>query len=349
MQLSFRSLCLHAVFLTLIVTPARAQPLTEPRAVKVVVVTMFEIGEDTGDVSGELQRWVERGNFDEKINFPLGHRDGYWREDGVLLVCTGGGVTNATATIMALGLDARFDLSQAYWVITGIAGADPQDCSLGSAAWARWVVDGDLAYEIDGREIPADWPYGFVALGAHEPNTLEDGWTVETITFELDAALVDWAYALTKDIVLPDHPELAAFRAQFAETHPLAARAPFVLVGDSLGSSTYWHGEMLNRWANDWMRLHTGGAANFVMSNMEDNGTCTALWRLSRAGKVDTSRVLVLRTASNFATPPPGKDAGWSTTAPYPAMGEPAKEAAYLVANTVVEALLEERAPVAEH
>ena len=349
MQLSFRSLCLHAVFLTLIVTPARAQPLTEPRAVKVVVVTMFEIGEDTGDVSGELQRWVERGNFDEKINFPLGHRDGYWREDGVLLVCTGGGVTNATATIMALGLDARFDLSQAYWVITGIAGADPQDCSLGSAAWARWVVDGDLAYEIDGREIPADWPYGFVALGAHEPNTLEDGWTVETITFELDAALVDWAYALTKDIVLPDHPELAAFRAQFAETHPLAARAPFVLVGDSLGSSTYWHGEMLNRWANDWMKLHTGGAANFVMSNMEDNGTCTALWRLARAGKVDTSRVLVLRTASNFATPPPGKDAGWSTTAPYPAMGEPAKEAAYLVANTVVEALLEERAPVAEH
>jgi purine nucleoside permease len=48
----------------------------------------------------------------------------------------------------------------------------------------------------------------------------------------------------------------------------------------------------------------------------------------------------VLRTASNFATPPPGHDAGWSTTAPYPAQGEPAKEAAYVVGNTVVEALL---------
>ncbi len=315
------------------------------KEVKVVVVTMYEIGEDTGDGLGELQTWVERGGFDEKVTFPLGHRAGYWREDGVLLICTGGGVTNATATIMALGLDQRFDLREAYWVIAGIAGADPNDCSLGSAAWAKWVVDGDLAYEIDGREIPADWPYGFVALGAHEPNTLEDGWTVETIAFELNAELVEWAYSITKDVVLPDDPELAAFRAQFAEEFPAAARPPFVLIGDSLGSSTYWHGALLNAWANDWMKLHTDGAANFVMSNMEDNGTLTALHRLAQTNLVDPQRVLVLRTASNFSMPPPGKDAGWSTTAPYPAGGTPAKMSAYLVANRVVDALVAGRYP----
>lgn len=316
-----------------------------PREVKVVVVTMFEIGEDTGDVAGEMQRWVERGNFDEKIAFPLGHRDGYWREDGVLLICTGGGVTNATATIMALGQDERFDLAKAYWLVTGIAGADPEDCSLGSAAWAHWVVDGDLAYELDGREIPADWPYGFIALGAHEPNSLEDGWTVETIAFELNRELADWAYELTQDLELPDHPELAAFREQFRAEYPAAARPPFVLIGDSLSASTYWHGAKLNAWANDWMKLHTDGTANFVMSNMEDSGTCTALWRLAQAGKVDPQRLLVLRTASNFATPPPGKDAAWSSTAPYPAAGAPAKEAAYLVASRVLEALLAGEAP----
>ena len=343
--LRFLSVCVAV--LPFVGLSTRAQTMPAAREVKVVVVTMYEIGEDTGDVSGELQRWVERGAFDEKLDFPLGHRSIYWREDGVLLICTGGGVTNATATIMALGQDARFDLRQAYWVITGIAGAALIEGRT-DAAWARWVVDGDLAYEIDGREIPPGWPYGFVALGAHEPNTLEDGWTVETIAFELNAELVDWAYALTKDVELPDHPELIAFRAQFAEVYPQAARPPFVLLGDSLGASTYWHGEMLNQWANDWMKLHSAGAANFVMSNMEDNGTCTALWRLARAGLVDTERVLVLRTASNFATPPPGKDAGWSSTAPYPAMGEPAKEAAYLVANKVVEALLAKDAPVGE-
>ncbi|MCC5025387.1 MAG: hypothetical protein J6386_22565 [Candidatus Synoicihabitans palmerolidicus] len=86
------------------------------------------------------------------------------------------------------------------------------------------MVDGDLAYEIDGREIPETWPYGFVALGAHEPNTLEDGWTVETIAFELHAALVEWAYLLTKDMQLPDDPELEDFRTMFAEEYPQAAR-----------------------------------------------------------------------------------------------------------------------------
>jgi purine nucleoside permease len=32
-----------------------------PTQVKVVVVTMFERGEDTGDTPGEFQLWVERG------------------------------------------------------------------------------------------------------------------------------------------------------------------------------------------------------------------------------------------------------------------------------------------------
>lgn len=316
------------------------EPSAEPWKIKAVVVTMFEIGEDTGDIPGEFQRWVERGEFDHQIDFPLGLHDIYYREDGVMVICTAGGVTNATATIMALGQDSRFDLSQAYWVIAGIAGADPEDCSLGSAAWAKWVVDGDLAYEIDGREIPTDWEYGFIALGAEKPNTLDNGWTVETIAHELNSALVEWAFDLTKEMSLPDHPELEEFRTQFLPKFPNAAKPPFVLMGDSLGSSTYWHGALLNKWANDWMKLHTGGAANFVMSNMEDNGTVTALWRLSRTNLVDPQRVLVLRTASNFSMPPPGKDAGWSTTAPYPANGRPAGESAYLVANTVVEALV---------
>lgn len=330
--------CVLLLLLAVFGSPVVAEP--EPLPIKVVVVSMFEIGEDTGDTAGEFQRWVERGNFTHQLEFPLGLHQIYHRDDGVMVICTAGGVTNATATIMALGQDARFDLSKAYWVIAGIAGADPQDCSLGSAAWAKWVVDGDLAYEIDGREIPADWEYGFIALGAEKPNTLDNGWTVETIAYELNSELVEWAFAQTKDLALPDHPEMAEFRTQFLPDFPNAAKPPFVLIGDSLGSSTYWHGALLNHWANDWMKLHTEGAANFVMSNMEDNGTITALWRLARADLVDTDRVLVLRTASNFSMPPPGKDAGWSTTAPYPAGGQPAGESAYLVANTVVEALV---------
>lgn len=113
-------------------------------------------------------------------------------------------------------------------------------------------------------------------------------------------------------------------------------------MGDSLSASTYWHGAQLNQWANEWVQLHTGGEGNFVTSNMEDSGTLTALRRLSLENRVDMDRILVLRTVSNFSMQPPGKTAGWSTTAPYPAQGLPALDAAYEVGSRVVRELVDQ-------
>ncbi len=70
---------------------------------------------------------------------------------------------------MLLAPDPRFDLSKAYWLVAGIAGVDPEDASIGSAAWAEWLVDGDLAHEIDAREMPKDWPTGYFALDSTKP------------------------------------------------------------------------------------------------------------------------------------------------------------------------------------
>jgi purine nucleoside permease len=307
--------------------------------VKIVIVSMFESGKLTGDKPGEAQLWVERQKLDTVFPFPLGEYELRMNAAGMLLICTGGGITNATSSIMALGLDPRFDFSKAYWLVAGIGGGDPLDVSLGTAAWAKHVVDGDLLYEIDAREIPPEWPYGMLPLGAKKPNDIANGWTVDTIHFALNSALVDWAYGLTKDHPLADSPVLAKFRAQFAG-YPNAVRPPFVTIGDSLSSSKYWHGEKMNQWANDWVKLQAGSAANFMMSNMEDSGTLTALRRLSRVKRVDLKRVLVLRTASNYTMPPPGKSAAWSATAEYPQDGLPALEAAYQVGNIVVQELL---------
>lgn len=307
--------------------------------VKVVVVSMFEHGEVTGDRAGEYQMWVERQKLTKVFPFPLGPYDLHMNDAGVLALCTGGGVTNATSSIMALGLDSRFDLSEAYWVIAGIGGGDPLDVSLGTAVWAKHVVDGDLLYEIDGREIPKDWEYGLIPLGAKEPNQEATGWTVDTIVYNLNPPLVDWAYALTKDHPVADTPAMKEFRAQYKGLDN-AMRPPFVTIGDTIGSSTYWHGELLNNWANDWMHLNAGKDSNFMTTNMEDNGTLTALHRLAKIDLVDTQRVLVLRTVSNYSFPPPGKTAAWSTTAPYPDDGLPALEAAYSLGNRVVQALL---------
>lgn len=330
------------VTVLLLAPPAMAEK--EPVEVRVVVAAMFERGESRGDEPGELQLWVERLALDTEYEFELGQDVLYANDEGVIAVLLGGGIANATATVMALGLDPRFDLSKTYWLIAGIAGADPADLSLGSAAWARHVVDGDLLYEIDGREIPSDWPYGMVPLGGKrptaDPDDLLDGWTVDTIAYSLNSQLVDWAYSITQEEPLADAPGIRAYRKHY-DGYPQAQRPPFVTIGDTLSASTYWHGKLMNRWANDWLKLHRGESANFMTSNMEDSGTLTALHRLAREGRVDVDRVLVLRTASNFTMPPAGKSAGWSHAQPYPDGGRPAIEAAFVVGNTVVQALLE--------
>ncbi len=314
----------------------------EREEIRVVVVAMFEEGEVRGDNPGELQFWVERLELNRQLSFPAGERDLYLNSEGVLAVLTGAGIANAAASIMALGLDGRFDLSNAYWLVAGIAGGDPADLSLGSAAWARHVVDGDLLYEIDSREIPESWPYGLIPLGAKKP-TLEFGDTrgraLGTSVFDLNAGLAEWAYSLTRSLKLQDSPGITAARSLYTD-FPVAQRPPFVAIGDTLSASTYWHGRELNRWANDWVRLYAGKNANFMTSNMEDSGSLTSLQRLDDADLVDINRVMVLRTVSNYTIPPAGKSAVWSRTAPYPDKGLPAKDAAFVVGNTVVQALL---------
>jgi purine nucleoside permease len=317
--------------------------VTSPIKVKVVVAAMFERGESRGDEPGELQLWVERLGLDIEHEFVVGQDVLYMNNDGVLAILTGGGISNATASIMALGLDERFDLTQSYWLIAGIAGADPEDLSLGSAAWANHVVDGDLLYEIDGREIPDDWAYGMIPLGGKRPTTnpddLQGGWSVETIAFTLNPRLVSWAYSITQDISLDDAPGITAYREHY-KNYPQAQRPPFVTIGDSMSSSTYWHGRLMNQWANDWIKLYRGEDANFMTSGMEDSGSLTSLTRLARDGRVDMDRVLVLRTASNFTMPPDDQTAQWGKSQPYPDGGQPSIEAAFVVGNTVVQALI---------
>lgn len=279
---------------------------------KVVVVAMFEPGKDTGDAPGELQFWVEREKLDRVIPLPSAYHDVRANADGsVIAIVTGVGNTRSAATIMALGSDARFDFSQSYWLVAGIAGIDPADGTLGCAAWAEWVVNGDLGHEIDPREAPKDWPTGYVPLRRSKPYELPRDTDDSSQVFHLDAKLVDWAYQLTKDVKLPDTEGIAKRRAAYTAT-PNAQRAPWVMKGDTLSSETFWHGKMLNEWANGWVKYHTDGKGDYVTTAMEDTGTLQALTWLTRAGKVDVRRALVLRTASNFDGPPPGMTAAES-------------------------------------
>jgi purine nucleoside permease len=330
--------------------PATQTPLSQqaPIEIKVVVLAMYETGADTGDTPGEYQYWVERQHLDQILPFPQGFHDLRLNpHTGVLGILTGVGTARAASSVMALGLDPRFDLTHAYFLVAGIGGIDPNAGSLASAVWSDYVVDGDLAYEIDAREVPsatpadrAVWTTGYVPLRREvpyqQPLTPE-----ENVVFHLNPALVDWAYTLTKDTPLPDTPALQATRMKYAGD--AAHRPPFVLKGGNLCASTFWHGALMQQWAENWVKYTTAGQATYAISGMEDTGTLQSLTFLAHAHRVDLDRILVLRTASNYDMQPIGLTAAQSLAATkvgnYSAYF-PALDTAYRVGHIVVDALV---------
>ncbi|MDP9056593.1 MAG: purine nucleoside permease [Pseudomonadota bacterium] len=284
-------------------------PCAHALPVRVVIVTMFEVGKDSGDAPGEFQFWKERRHLDTCFAFPQSFHEVCYNPDSQILgIVTGmGSIKSATATL-ALGLDPRFDVSHAYWLVAGIAGIDPHRASIGSVAWAHYLVDGDMAHEIDPREIPKDWKWGYFALHSKGPNDPTPLAPDNGEMFELNPALTNWAYGLTKNLALGDDPSIAAERAHYTG-FPMAQRAPFVLQGDQLAAMTFWHGAMMTDWAHDWVDFWTRGKGVFVTSAMEETGTFQSITDLSRIGRADAGRVMVLRAGSNFTMPPPGMSA----------------------------------------
>ncbi len=313
--------------------------------IRVVVVTTFEIGQDEGDTPGEFQYWVERLPLTRTLPFPNGVRAlRYNPEKHVLGVVVGSGSLNAAASIMALGLDPRFDLAHAYWLVAGIAGIDPNQGSVGSAAWAEWVVDRDLSHEIDAREIPPDWTTGVTPLNRGRPYQApppEPG-IYSPNAYHLNPALREWAYRLTRDTPLEDTPDLKAIRARYPD-YPEALKPPLVLRGDETSGMNWWLGAVMNKVAEDWMAYWTGGKGLPTTTAMEDSGVVRSLQLLHKTRLVDTDRIMVLRTASNYSVPGAGQtpaellasEDGSGTLSAY----RPALEAAYRVGSKVVDEL----------
>jgi purine nucleoside permease len=360
----FRALAPIAAF-------AVAGRCAEPIRPKVVILTTFEIGADTGDVPGELQYWVEREHLNGSLPIPGVAHPLRFNKDGVYAMVTS---TRARSGVnfMALALDPRFDLRRTYFIIAGIAGVDPSQASIGSAAWARWVVDGDNVHEFGVRDAPSDWPYGLMALGASRPDEPPSprNWDGKSkrakldpsevareyavrmsqvrpgdlgidgpMAYQLNPALVAWAFDLTKDTPLADSPAAGALRSQYRGLDA-AQRPPFVLLGDSLGGTHFWHGSQLTVWAERWCPIFTEGQARFVMTECEDQSISFAMYVLARAGKVDPRRYLVLRTASNYCEPPPGEPVPRNLDAAEEDGATLAEESAYRVGSRVVHALV---------
>ena len=278
--------------------------------IKAAVLAAFE--PDAGPVPGELSHFLEHERLLERLALPAAYRPLWFNPETSVLACaTGVGAPQATASVMALGLDHRFDLTSATILITGVAGADPSRAPLASVVLPEYVVDGDLTHEIDAREIPAEWADGFVPIGksvpyeeppAHRFNG-DDG-----IVFQLDRAMLTRALAAAGAVELANTEAILRRRALFNGEQG----APVILRGDELASSTFWHGRLMSERAARWVAYQTRGHGHYAITAMEDAGMLSALRGLAAAGRIDWARIVIARGVSNYDRPRVGLTAAES-------------------------------------
>ncbi|KAJ7266990.1 purine nucleoside permease [Mycena haematopus] len=275
-------------------------------APKVFIFTMFDL---------EANVWFNIPQFnvlEQNITIPGFsplYPDAHCTSNGeICLLTTGQAEINAAATVSALVYSRTFDLTCTYFLIAGIAGVNPKVATIGSVTLARYAVQVGLQYEFDAREIPAQFSTGYFPQGSTAPGELP-GWWDGTEVFEVNENLRQLAFGFAKTATLNDTLEAQAARANYG-TAPFAkaASAPTIVLCDTATSDVYWSGNLLGEAFENTTRLFTNGSAIYCTTQQEDSSSLAVLMRAAMFRLVDFSRIIVMRSASDFDRPYPGQD-----------------------------------------
>jgi purine nucleoside permease len=222
---------------------------------------------------------------------------------------TGESEINAAVTISSLVASGLFDLTKTYFMIAGIAGINPKHGTLGDVAFCKYAVQVALQYEFDAREIPANFSTGYVPQGSTYPDEYPQS-IYGTEVFEVNENLRDIAASLAST-ALPfnDSTTAMAYRANYNSDgiYAAAIRAPAIIKCDVATSDVYYSGVLLGETFENTTTLFTNGSGVYCMTAQEDNATLEALLRAAINGLVDFSRIIVMRTASDFDRPYTGE------------------------------------------
>jgi purine nucleoside permease len=266
---------------------------------KVIIITMFQLGDPLDpDSQGEATIWVQEHQLTRLIDIPGAYSPLYCNQEAELcLVITGVGTTNATITMMALGLSDRLDLKNTYYLMAGIGGIKPDIASIESVAWIENIVDITIVSEYDAREMPDDFDYYKFPYACSELDC-EDPPRLGTEFYQVNQDLVDWGYQLTKDLELEESKDAINRRSKYLQ--PTANHSPTVEKCSMAGGNSFWHGKMLSDWVSWWMDLWTEGTSPYCITSVEEPGIAAAIHQLGKIGRVDPQRLMVIRVGSNF-------------------------------------------------
>lgn len=226
-------------------------------------------------------------------------------------------------------------------MVAGIAGVNPEVATICSVTFARYAVQVALQYEFDPREIPANFSTGYIPLGSHAPYEYPTS-IYGTEVFEVNQNLQKLAANFARKATLNDSDDAIAYRALYgtSEAYTAGTKAPSVIECDVATSDVYYSGAILSEAFGNFTTLLTNGTGVYCTTAQEDNATLEALLRGAIDKVVDFSRIIVMRTASDFDRPWPGEAA--TTNLFWAEQGAflPAVKNLYLAGIEVVEGVL---------
>jgi purine nucleoside permease len=184
-----------------------------------------------------------------------------------------------------------------YMLIAGIAGVNPYEGTLATAAFSRFAVQVALQYEMDARQMPANWTTGYwgafqstlvrlskiltlsaLAFGTKGPGikpSTSDLYGTEV--YELSTPLLARVMDLTKNVKLNDSATAIAYRSKF--DYAPANLPPSVVQCDVATSDVYYAGTLLSESFGNFTKLMTNGTGKYCMTAQEDNATLESLVR----------------------------------------------------------------------
>ena len=126
-----------------------------------------------------------------------------------------------------------------------------------------------------------------------------------TEVFEVNDALRQLAIGFASTATLNDSADAVAYRANYATTsaYEAGSKPPSVVGCDVATSDVYFSGALLSEAFENTTKLFTNGSGVYCTTAQEDNATLEALLRGAIAKLTDFSRIIVMRTASDFDRP----------------------------------------------
>ena len=126
-----------------------------------------------------------------------------------------------------------------------------------------------------------------------------------TEVFEVSESLRRVAMSFARTATLNDSAAAVAYRANYASNsaYTVGSQSPNVIACDTATSDVFFSGNLLSEAFENTTSLFTNGSGVYCSSEQEDTATLGALLRGAASKVLDFSRIIIMRTGSDFDRP----------------------------------------------